>query len=113
MARWHGKLVGFIAGALLLRSNPALGALIGLLIGHAIDRDWFRSRADDPYRVLGLDEDATQAEIDFAYRRLMSRCHPDRFATAGERRRRRAETEARAVNAAYDRIRTLRDRRAR
>ena len=37
--RWYGKLLGFIAGALLFRPNPLFGAVIGLLIGHAFDSD--------------------------------------------------------------------------
>ncbi|MEW2973501.1 J domain-containing protein, partial [Pseudomonas juntendi] len=29
--RWYGKLLGFIAGALLFRPNPLFGAVVGLL----------------------------------------------------------------------------------
>ncbi len=46
--RWYGKLLGFIAGWLLLR-HPA-GALVGLLIGHAFDADWFRPKNTIPMR---------------------------------------------------------------
>lgn len=106
-SRWLGKSIGFLAGALLFRAEPPLGALLGLLIGHAFDADWLRVR-DDPYRVFGLDEHADDAEIDRAYRRLMSRHHPDRFANASASQRLRAETRARELNAAYDRIRALR-----
>ena len=108
MNRWYGKLLGFLAGAAIFRANPPLGALIGLLVGHAFDRDWFRLRRDDPYRILGITEDASQAELDQAYRRLMSQYHPDKFATAAPELRRRAEVRAREINAAYDRIRMLR-----
>lgn len=108
MTRWYGKLLGFLAGAALFRANPPLGAIIGLLVGHAFDRDWFRLRRDDPWRILGVTEDAGQAEIDQAYRRLMSQYHPDKFATAAPELRRRAEVRAREINGAYDRIRTLR-----
>ena len=110
MKRWYGKLLGFLAGAALFRVNPPLGALIGLLVGHAFDRDWFRLR-DDPYRALGVTEDATQAEIDQAWRRLMSQYHPDKYANAAPELRRKAETRAREINGAYDRIRKLRDER--
>ena len=108
MKRWYGKLLGFFAGAALLRSNPPLGALIGLLIGHAFDADWFRLRRDNPYGVLGLTEEASDAEIDQAYRRLISQYHPDRMAGAADELRRHAETKAREINRAYDRIKTLR-----
>ena len=108
MKRWYGKLLGFFAGAALLRSNPPLGALIGLLIGHAFDADWFRLRRDNPYGVLGLTDEASDAEVDQAYRRLMSQYHPDRMAGAADELRRQAEARAREINAAYDRIKTLR-----
>lgn len=108
--RWYGKLLGFFAGAALLRSNPLLGALIGLLIGHAFDVDWFRLRRDNPYGVLGLTEEATDAEIDQAYRRLIAQYHPDRMTGAADELRRQAEARAREINAAYDRIKTLRQR---
>jgi preprotein translocase subunit Sec63 len=111
MKRWYGKLLGFFAGAALLRANPLLGALVGVLIGHAFDADWFRSRRDDPYRELGLTEDASDAEVDRAWRRLIAQYHPDKLTGVAEELRRQAETRARAINAAYDRIRTLRQRK--
>ncbi len=111
MERWYGKLLGVIAGALLLRGNPLFGGLVGLIVGHAFDADWFRSPRDNPYRVLGLTAEANQAEIDLAYRRLMSQYHPDRFAGAAPELRRQAETKARAINSAYDRIQQLRKRK--
>ena len=52
MKRWYGKLLGVFAGAALFRPNPLLGALIGLLIGHAFDADWFRGPRENPYGVL-------------------------------------------------------------
>jgi DnaJ-class molecular chaperone len=106
--RWYGKLLGFFAGAALLRSNPPLGALIGLLIGHAFDADWFKLRRDNPYSVLGLTDEASDAEIDQAYRRLIAQYHPDRMNGAADELRRQAEVRAREINAAYDRIKTLR-----
>ena len=108
MKRWYGKLLGLVAGALLLRFNPLLGALIGVLIGHAFDADWFRSPRDNPYRVFGLTEDASQAEIDQAYRRLIGQDHPDKLSGVAEELRRQGEIRAREINAAYDRIMKLR-----
>ena len=110
MTRWYGKFFGFIAGWLLLR-HPA-GGLVGLLIGHAFDADWFRSPRDNPYRVLGLTEEATDAEVDLAYRRLITQYHPDKLTGVADELRRQAETRAREINGAYDRIQTLRKRKA-
>jgi len=104
--RWYGKFFGLIAGWLLLR-HPA-GGLIGLLIGHAFDADWFKSSRANPYRVFGLGEDASMAEIDQAYRRLISQYHPDRLTGAAPELQRQAEAKAREINAAYDRIQKLR-----
>ncbi|MDH5823021.1 DnaJ domain-containing protein [Luteimonas sp. RD2P54] len=108
MKRWYGKLLGFIAGWLLMR-HPA-GGLIGLLIGHAFDADWLFPRRATPYRVLGVGEDASEAEIDQAYRRLMAQYHPDRLSGAAPELRAEAEKKAREINGAYDRIRSLRGR---
>ena len=111
MKRWYGKLLGFFAGAALLRGNPFLGAVIGLAIGHAFDADWFKLGGSNPYAVLGLTSDASEAEIDRAYRRLISQYHPDKLAGAAVELRRQAEAKARDINGAYDRIKTLRQRR--
>ena len=109
MKRWYGKFFGLIAGWLLLR-HPA-GGLLGLLIGHAFDADWFKSTRDNPYRVFGLTEEASDAEIDLAYRRLISQYHPDRVAGAAPELQRQAEAKARESNAAYDRFKALRNRK--
>lgn len=109
MKRWYGKFFGLIAGWLLLR-HPA-GGLLGLLIGHAFDADWLKSTRDNPYRVFGLTSEASDAEVDLAYRRLISQYHPDRVAGAAPELQQQAEAKAREINAAYDRIKTFRNRR--
>ncbi|WP_182335410.1 J domain-containing protein [Stenotrophomonas acidaminiphila] len=108
--RWYGKLLGFFAGALLFRPNPLFGAVVGVLLGHAFDSDWFRLGKDLPYRELGVTREASDAEIDLAYRRLMSQYHPDKLSGAAPELRAQAEKKARQINAAYDRIKTLRKR---
>lgn len=108
MNRWYGKVLGFIAGWLLLR-HPG-GGLIGLLIGHAFDAGWIAPGRSAPYRALGLASDATDAEVDQAYRRLMSQYHPDKVAGAAAELREQAEKKAREINAAYDKIRKRRHR---
>ena len=109
MKRWYGKLLGALAGALLLRGNPLFGLAIGALIGHAFDADWFGiGRRNAPYRVFGLTPEASDAEIDLAYRRLISQYHPDKYADAAPELRAQADKKAGEINAAYDRIKQLR-----
>ena len=106
MTRWYGKFFGFIAGWLLLR-HPA-GGLLGLLIGHAFDADWLKSTRENPYRVFGLTAEASDAEIDLAYRRLISQYHPDKLAGVAPELQRQAELKAQEINTAYDRIKAKR-----
>lgn len=113
--RHYGKIIGAIVGWLLLR-HP-LGAVLGGLLGHAFDAGWFSPRkpppgetpsTDDAYEVLGVAADASDTDIERAYRQLMGKYHPDKVAGAAEEIRALAETRARAINAAYDRIRERR-----
>ncbi len=112
--RYYGKILGAIVGWLLLR-HP-LGAVLGGLLGHGFDAGWFSAPKapptaappDDAYATLGVATDASADDIDRAYRQLMGKYHPDKVAGAADEIRALAETRARAINAAYDRIRELR-----
>ena len=106
MTRWYGKFFGVIAGWLLLR-HPA-GGLLGLLIGHAFDADWLKTTRNNPYRVFGLTAEASDAEVDLAYRRLISQYHPDKVSGAAPELQQQAETKSREINTAYDRIKAAR-----
>ncbi len=66
--------------------------------------------ATDAYAVLGVAPSASDADIKRAYRRLMSRYHPDKFAARGlcETMRETAEARVREVRRAYDTIRRQR-----
>ena len=109
MTRWYGKFFGFVAGWLLMRGHPA-GGLLGLLIGHAFDADWLKSTRANPYRVFGLTAEASDAEVDLAYRRLMSQYHPDKLSGVAPELQRQAEVKASEINAAYDRIKAKRQK---
>lgn len=52
---------------------------------------------DDPYKVLGVERNATQAAIRAAYRKLAKRYHPDLNPGKPE-----AEERFKAINSAYD-----------
>lgn len=106
--KWYGRLLGFLAGWLLLR-HPT-GAAIGVLIGYAFDAGWFGAHkaGDDPYAELGVAADASDADVARAYRRLITRYHPDKVAGATDDLRQQAASRASRINAAYDRIQKLR-----
>ena len=61
-------------------------------------------KADKDYATLGLTRDASDEEVERAYRRLMSQYHPDKVAGAAEEIRQIAEQRARAINTAYEAI---------
>jgi DnaJ like chaperone protein len=65
----------------------------------------------DAYRVLGVSEDASDAEVKKAYRRLMSQNHPDKLAGKGlpESMRDVAQARTSEISNAYERIREARD----
>lgn len=69
-----------------------------------------QDRLDDAYAALGISPSATPADIKRAYRRLISRNHPDKLAARGlpESMRAVAEERSRELNAAYDLIKAAR-----
>jgi DnaJ like chaperone protein len=58
----------------------------------------------DPYTVLGIERGADERVIKRAYRKLISEHHPDRLGDLPEDMRKRAESRASEINAAYERI---------
>jgi DnaJ like chaperone protein len=68
------------------------------------------SRLADAYTALGLESDATDAEVKRAYRRLVSENHPDKLRAKGlpESMRSIAEERTREINVAYELIKAAR-----
>jgi DnaJ-domain-containing protein 1 len=112
---WTGKAVGALLGLLTRRWQFVV---MGLVIGHLFDLGLFGSRSvappppppadDDPYRILDVDPAVADADIEAAYRRLIAQYHPDRVANAAPEIVALAETRARAINQAYERIQKIR-----
>ena len=121
MKCWYGKLLGFMVGLYLLRHPFA--ALVGMSFGHILDTTLFCRKTttkpyksgknnDDPYRILGLTEGATDAEINMAWRRLIAKYHPDRVAQhANQVLSDQAGKLTCRANNAYDEIRKQRKHR--
>ena len=62
--------------------------------------------SDDPYKVLGVGRDATDAEIKRVYRKLARQYHPDR--NPGDKA---AEERFKSIQSSYDKIGTDEARR--
>ena len=60
------------------------------------------------YKVLEIDPSASDDEVKKAYRRMAMKYHPDKVANAGEAVRQQATEKFRAINEAYEHIKTLR-----
>ena len=104
--RWYGKLLGFVAGWLLLR-HPA-GGILGLLIGHVFDAELWRRKGPDPYAVLGVSERASEDELERAYQRLSAQYQPERVALAAEDIQKQAKIRLKEIQDAFEAIKTLR-----
>ena len=66
----------------------------------------------DAYQILGVDPEASDAEIKRAYRRLLSQHHPDKLVSKGlpEEMMKVAAKKTHEIRQAYERIRETRDR---
>lgn len=58
----------------------------------------------NPYKVLGVKENATMEEIKLAYRRLAGQYHPDKVSHLGEEFRVLAERKFKEIQRAYEEL---------
>ncbi len=77
---------------------------------HSPAGDADASRVKNAYQTLGMDQSSTNAEIKKAYRRLMSRNHPDKIAGSNPGPDVIAESERRTreVRSAYEMLKARR-----
>jgi DnaJ like chaperone protein len=66
------------------------------------------TQGPDPYAVLGISRSVDDRAVKRAYRKLISEHHPDRLGDLPEDMRKRAESRASEINAAYERIKAER-----
>ena len=64
--------------------------------------------ASDAYKTLGISPDATNAQVKDAYRTLVKKYHPDKYATAGPAVQAKAEQKFKEVQSAYETIKAAR-----
>jgi DnaJ like chaperone protein len=90
-----------------------VGALFGLspLIVRKLKATHLGAEADDPYVVLGMAADASDADLHAAWRRALAAAHPDRARARGLPTEfiEVAEAKSAAINAAY--TEAMRERR--
>lgn len=68
----------------------------------------FHSDKPDPYTVLEIGHDASDADIKKAYRRLALKFHPDKVRDMGEAYAKQAETRFLEVQEAYESLKKIR-----
>ena len=62
----------------------------------------------DPYKELGVSPSATDDEIKTAYRNLVKKYHPDRYANAPKDVQNQVSEKVKRINTAYDDIKKMR-----
>ena len=95
--------------AVYLEIERMVGAAMG-----ARSRETSGPTLEDAYTMLGVSPDASDAEVKRAYRRLMSRHHPDKLASKGlpEEMMRAATERTQQIRAAWERVQSARAERS-
>ncbi len=93
------RVIQRIATALGISQSDYLSHLA--LYGKQKDPNW-------AYQALEIEPSATDDEVKKAYRRMAMKYHPDKVANATEELKQKATEKFRAINEAYEHIKTLR-----
>ncbi|MGH8108225.1 MAG: J domain-containing protein [Arenimonas sp.] len=120
--KYKWTLIGILLG--LFTRRPQL-ILLGLAVGFAADAGWFGNLfksgdvsvpppdkiLKDPYQILEVDPQASDDDIEAAYRRQIAQYHPDKVAGAAKEIRELADKRASEINSAYDQIQKIRGKK--
>jgi DnaJ like chaperone protein len=71
--------------------------------------EMFSTQTMDPYKVLEISSDASDAEVKKAYRKLAVKFHPDKVMDLGEQHKKQAKNRFLALQEAYERIKKERN----
>ncbi len=123
--KYKWTVVGLLLAIIIGRGRPPF-LIAGALLGFAIDSGWLGGSfskssektwsepaplAKDPYQILEVDPQASDEDIEAAYRRQIAQYHPDKVAGAAKEIRELAEKRASDINAAYDQIQKIRGKK--
>jgi DnaJ like chaperone protein len=72
-------------------------------------RNMFVPETDSSYKILEIDQGATDEEVKKAYRRMAMKYHPDKVSHLGDEFRKTAEDKFKKVNEAYEKIKKERN----
>jgi len=72
-------------------------------------KNMFVPETDSSYKILEIDQTATDEEVKKAYRRMAMKYHPDKVSHLGDEFRKSAEDKFKKVNEAYNRIKKERN----
>lgn len=123
--KYKWTMIGLLLAIVIGKGRPPF-LIGGMLLGYALDMGWFggsKTSSDDepakkssaplkdPYEVLEVDSQASDDDIEAAYRRQIAQYHPDKVAGSAKEIRDLADKRASEINAAYDQIQKIRGKK--
>jgi len=71
---------------------------------YASIKNMFVPETDSSYKILGVEQTATDDEVKKAYRKMAVKYHPDKVGHLGEDYKKSAEEKIKKINEAYEKI---------
>jgi len=87
-----------------------ISAFMGVASGDFLSiKNMFIPETDSSYKILEIDQSASNEEVKKAYRRMAMKYHPDKVSHLGEEIRKSADEKFTRVNEAYEKIKKERN----